>query len=115
MNLTPTWGIVLAAKPLNKLVLPCDIPSFIAYYKRHRGVLPVLVVGALVKEPGALVKLEAVASRNGSNLEEAADFRQCWLTVLGQIVNGDEQRAVELRQLNRRRGSNIVPCARASG
>ena len=99
--LTPTWRIVLAASRLNQQLVPCDVPSFIAYYSRHRSCLPSLVVAAFVKEPAALEKLEGEARRTSRNIQEAAEFRECWLNVIRKIGDGEEQRSVELRQLTR--------------
>ena len=100
-DLSPTWKIVLAAGRLDHLLVPCDVPSFIAFYSRYRCCLPALVVAAFVKEPGALDKLEGDARRTNKNLQEADAFRECWLNVPRKNRGGDEQRHVELSQLIR--------------
>ena len=101
-ELSPTWRTVLAARQLNHVLVPCDVPSFIEYYSRHRCSLASVSVAAFVKEPAALENVEAEARRTGLNLQEAHEFRECWLKVIRKIGDGEEQqRSVEMRQLTR--------------
>ena len=100
--MTPTWKAIKESSRINPLLIPCDVPSFLAYYARWRDCLPSLATAAFVKEPSALEALEAEALRSGLNLCEAGQFRECLLKVIRRIASGDEeQRFIELRQLTR--------------
>ena len=100
-RLSPTWKTVLAARRLNQLLVPCDVPSFVSYYERHRLCLPSIVVAAFAKEPAALDSVEAEADRAGMSLQNEVEFRECWLEVIRKLGDGTGQRFVELRQLTR--------------
>ena len=100
-ELSCTWKTVRAAKRLNPFLIPCDVPSFVEYYARHRCCLPGLMVAGFVKEPAPLEMLESEARMIGMNLHEPVDFRKGWLKVIRNIGDGEGQRFVELRQLTR--------------
>ena len=95
-DLGHTWRLVLAASQLNQHLVPCDVPSFIAFYARHRYCLPALVAAAFV-EPAAVERLELEARKSNTSLRDAAGFRKCWLKV-----TRSERRSVELQQLTGR-------------
>jgi len=109
-DLSDTWKTVLAAKNIAKLLLPCDVPSFIAFYRRYRHCLPALVVAAFLKEPAALSSLEDQATSSGRKLDEPYGFRDCWVKVIAKLSVGIlNQRFVELQQLTRN-GAGRMSC-----
>ena len=100
-KMSPTWKTVRAARRLNQKLVPCDVPSFMGYYERHRVCLPSVAVAAFVKEPAALDSVEAHAHRSGMDLHFESEFRECWVDVIGKIEGDSPQRPVELQQLTR--------------
>ena len=108
----------MAASRLNLILVPCDVPSFTEYYSRNRTCFPSVTVAAFGKEPASLEMLESVARSTGMNLLDAKQFRECWIKVIGRIVDGEVQPPVELRQLTRNgagRVSGLGPTLSAVG